>query len=188
MLAEAEDNLEALAEADPDPPGGLHDRAADNWRHLLAIADLAGGSWPEKARNVAVALSGDSEAEDSSVGVMLLTDLAALFDERNTVRLSSRDICDALADLEDRPWPEFSRGKPITPNQLSKLLKPFGVRPKTIRLETGTKKGYEVADFAKAFARYIPPSVAVTPSQPYINNDLRENPSVTGPLNVTGRK
>ena len=26
----AEDNLEALAEADPDPPGDLHDRAADN--------------------------------------------------------------------------------------------------------------------------------------------------------------
>ena len=154
----------------------------------MAIADLAGGSWPEKARNVAVVMSGDSEAEDSSVGVMLLTDLAALFDERNTVRLSSRDICDALADLEDRPWPEFSRGKPITPNQLSKLLKPFGVRPKTIRLETGTKKGYEVADFAKAFARYIPPSVAVTPSQVYENNDLQENPPVTQSPNVTGRK
>jgi hypothetical protein len=54
-----EGNFEALA-ADPDPdvPDELNDRAADNWRPLLAIADLAGGDWPHRAREAACVLSG----------------------------------------------------------------------------------------------------------------------------------
>jgi hypothetical protein len=42
------DNVARLRGADPPVPAELHDRAADNWRPLLAIADLAGGDWPEK--------------------------------------------------------------------------------------------------------------------------------------------
>jgi hypothetical protein len=34
-------------QADPDVPAGLHDRAADCRRPLLAIADAASGDWPE---------------------------------------------------------------------------------------------------------------------------------------------
>ena len=41
------DHAGELREADPAVPPELHDRAADNWRPLLAIADLAGGEWPE---------------------------------------------------------------------------------------------------------------------------------------------
>ena len=33
------DNLEALRRADPEVPQELHDRACDNWRPLIAIAD-----------------------------------------------------------------------------------------------------------------------------------------------------
>jgi len=151
----AEDNQESLAEADPETPNGLHDRGADNWRHLLAIADLAGGPWPEKARTVALALSGG--AEDGSLKAQLLRDVQQIFADRNTDRLKSKAICGALAELEDRPWPEYSRGAPITPTQLARLLKDFEIGPKTLRFEEETKKGYELADFAKTFARYIPP-------------------------------
>ena len=38
-----------LAEARPDIPGELGDRAADICEPLLAIADMAGGKWPEVA-------------------------------------------------------------------------------------------------------------------------------------------
>ena len=41
----AADHLDALSGADPDVPAELHDRAADNWRPLLAVADLASGGW-----------------------------------------------------------------------------------------------------------------------------------------------
>jgi hypothetical protein len=32
------------------PPPGLNNRAAANWKLLLAIAEFAGGPWPELAR------------------------------------------------------------------------------------------------------------------------------------------
>jgi len=55
-----EDNLKILTAADPAVPATLNDRAADNWRPLLAVADLAGGEWPKRARDAALVLSGDS--------------------------------------------------------------------------------------------------------------------------------
>src|SRR5262249_51436770 len=69
----AEDNFDQLVDADPQMPEALNDRAADNWRPLLAIADLAGGEWPQLARQAALTLSG--EAQDGAVGVELLKDI-----------------------------------------------------------------------------------------------------------------
>jgi hypothetical protein len=57
----AEYNLDRLAVARPRLPEELSDRQQDVWEPLLAIADLAGGSWPERARAAAVALSTGSE-------------------------------------------------------------------------------------------------------------------------------
>jgi putative DNA primase/helicase len=46
----AQDNLARLGECDPAMPDLLHDRAADNWRPLCAIAEVAGGDWPQRGR------------------------------------------------------------------------------------------------------------------------------------------
>ncbi|MDH3469386.1 MAG: DUF3631 domain-containing protein [Gammaproteobacteria bacterium] len=54
----ADDLAEHFEVAEPEIPIGLHDRAADNWEPLLAIADLAGGEWPVEARKAALALTG----------------------------------------------------------------------------------------------------------------------------------
>ena len=47
-----DDNHHALAGHDATA-GTLVNRSADNWRPLFAIADIAGGRWPEHARTVA---------------------------------------------------------------------------------------------------------------------------------------
>ena len=60
-------------------PTSLRGRAADNWRPLLAVADLAGGEWPAKARQAAAALETGDDAE--GLGILLLRDLRELFDE-----------------------------------------------------------------------------------------------------------
>ena len=39
------DHAAELAAADPAMPEGVVNRAADNWRPLLSVADLAGGAW-----------------------------------------------------------------------------------------------------------------------------------------------
>src|SRR5437588_712897 len=75
--------------------------------------------------------------------------------------------------MEERPWAEWRKGKPITPPQLASLLKPFGIEPRTIRFGEGGKssaKGYLREQFEDAFARYLPASSpAVTASQPPTN-------------------
>lgn len=76
--------------------------------------------------------------------------------------------------MEDRPWPEYRQGKPITAPRLARRLKPYGVTPKTIRIGENTAKGYKLEDLRDAFARYLPPDEAVTPSHTNGDNDFRD--------------
>ena len=154
----AQDNLDALHSADPSVPAQIFDRAADNWRPLLAIADRCGGEWPERARSTALILMGVTDAEDDGHGRLLLEDLRELFHEHHQDRLASKAIVEALGKRVDRPWPEWRQGKPLTEVQLARLLKPFEIKPRTIRLdEASTPKGYRLEDCEDAFARYLPP-------------------------------
>ena len=151
----AADQLDGLRDADPAVPEGVFNRAADNWRPLLAIADAAGGDWPERARNAAVALA--AEHSDESRRVQLLGDIADAFDAKKTDRLSSDELTAHLIGLEDRPWAEWSKGRPLSKNQLARLMKPFGVSPSTIRLDAGhTIKGYYLSACDDTLARYLP--------------------------------
>jgi putative DNA primase/helicase len=95
----ATDNFDRLVDPDPDVPDALNDRAADNWRLLLAIADLAGGEWPELAREAALPLSG--EAQDSAVGVELLKDIRLAFGDDEVIR--SADLVAKLTADPERP-------------------------------------------------------------------------------------
>ncbi len=156
------DHAVALGQAEPEVPGSLYNRARDNWRPLLAIADVAGGHWPETARLVAVELSGC--AEDPSIGVMLLADIRGVFEVKDVDRISSAALCTELGKMEDRPWCDYSDGYEIKARQLAKLLKPFGITPHSVRFGDRTPKGYTLADFDDAFARYLPPATA-TPQQ-----------------------
>jgi putative DNA primase/helicase len=150
----AGDHAEAIRAARPSMPEGLHDRAQDNWEPLLAIADLAGGPWPEQARAAALALScGDEKTR--GLGIELLGDIRGVFEKRSVDRLSSEDLVLALVGLEERPWVEY-RGKPVTMAKLARLLRPFGVVSGTIRLPDGTAKGYLLDQFTDPFARYLP--------------------------------
>lgn len=159
----ATDNLPELKTADPEIPEQLYNRAADNWRPLLAIADRAGGEWPERARQAAIALAAHSE--DDSVRVLLLADLRDLFITRKTDRLSSAEIVEALGDMDTRPWPEWKHGKKITTRQLASLLRPFNIIPGTIRTDTGTMKGYMLDSLKESFSRYLPDIPPNDPSQ-----------------------
>lgn len=158
----AQDSLDTLQEADPSIPDHMHDRAADCWRPLLAIADLAGGDWPKQAWAAAVTLSGDDGAAEDDVRVQILTDLRGIFG--SDAKASTVAILDKLNAMADRPWPEWNHGKRLTDRGLAKLLEPFGIKSKTVRLSaTETPKGYDRADFDDAFSRYIPPESATTP-------------------------
>ena len=161
------DNIHNLINADPEVPVVLHDRAADNWRPLLAIADAAGGEWPKLARNAAKALT-PTENDDDAAGVILLQDIKCIFEEENLDRIASVALVDRLVRMEDRPWPEWRQGKPITVRQVARLFRPFEIKPKNIKIQGKVPKGYRLDDFDDAFARYLADSSA-TPLPHYEN-------------------
>jgi hypothetical protein len=141
---------------DPDMPDGVFNRAADNWRPLLAIADAAGGERPGRARRAVQCFGAGASGDDQSVRVLLLSDIRSIFVERKVDKLSSADLTLALNAIEGRPWAEWHRGKGLAPNGLARQLAHFGIAPSTIRTSTGTPKGYQLAQFDDAFARYLP--------------------------------
>ncbi|MBZ0252714.1 MAG: DUF3631 domain-containing protein, partial [Candidatus Methylomirabilis sp.] len=159
-------------------PPGLHDRAADNWRPLLAVADLAGDAWPERARRAARLLSGEGATEDDSARVTLLADLRALFEEFGE-KVRSATLLERLGAMEERPWGEWKGGKPMTAPQLARLLKPYEIRPRTLSLGEERPKGYHRADFEDAFRRYLP-ARAATPQPAKDSEDLSSDDAATG--------
>jgi Protein of unknown function (DUF3631) len=173
LIRWALDNEKALRSADPVMPDSLRGRAADNWRPLIAIADAAGGEWPERARKVAELFSVKSA---EIYGIMVLQDIAAAFAEKNVDRFPSLELTAILNEREDRPWPEYRDGKKLTQRQLAKLLEPFDIAPGTIRTASQkTPKGYYLAAFEDAFKRYLPldtPFSSATTPQPAENKDL----------------
>ena len=152
----AADVADCIRETDPDVPAGVFNRAADNWRPLLAIADAAGGEWPGRARRAVQYIGAAAAGDEQSVRVTLLSDIRATFRERRQDRLSSAELVEALVAIEGRQWAEWKAGKPITANGLARVLAPFGIKPGTIRTSVGTPKGYQLAQFEDAFVRYLP--------------------------------
>ena len=148
----AADNFDKLADPDPNMPD-LNDRAADNWRLLLAIADLAGGTWPEEARRAACLLSG--EEQDGDIGVELLRDIRSAFGDGDVIR--SSDLVAKLTADPERPWAEWKHGRPLTQKQLAGLLAPFHIISLTVhRPGQPDGKGYRRIDFEEAWAAYCP--------------------------------
>ncbi len=150
------DHRAQIAEARPEIPESLNDRAADIWEPLLALADLAGGSWPELARQAAVSLTATTQ-ENNPIGSLLL-DIFISFCAAKSDRLFTRDLLNRLNSSMGRPWAEMHRGKQITDLWLAKQLRPYGVRTRTVWLGETHAKGYLQKDFMDVFQRYIPKS------------------------------
>jgi Protein of unknown function (DUF3631) len=160
----AADHLVELRAADPEVPAEIGDRAADNWRPLLAIADLAAGGWGERARQAALGLSGANAEAPDSLSTQLLADIREAFGERQV--LFTQELLQDLCSREERPWGEWGRARGhMTPRQLSARLKPFGVQPTTLRDGARVAKGYTWEQFADPFGRYLPPAEPLHPLQ-----------------------
>jgi hypothetical protein len=157
----ARQHLHELQHAQPVMP--LEDRAADTWEPLIAIADLAGGDWPARARDAAqlMTVAEAQQEEDTAAGVRLLGDLREVFGNEDV--LYTTTILDRLHTLEDAPWADWY-GRPLSTRDLAKLLRPYQVRSKSVRAHgTGASlKGYARADLHDAWQRYVAPTPQAT--------------------------
>lgn len=165
----AQDTAPQLRAVEPELPAGLHDRAADNWRPLVAIADLVGGDWPALARQAAAELSGVEDDGDMPIGVLLLMDLKECW-PTGRAWCGSAQILDALHAIDDRPWKSFGRTeKPITGAKLARLLRPFGIAIDKFRDGPKTVNGYhwtQVSDAVERYTHVAPPLEAEQQNSP----------------------
>ena len=135
-------------------------RAADNWEPLLAIAEACGCG--TEAREAALELSGVDD-DETQPSCRLPTSRRYSSEQKagdaTIVTMSSAVIAADLASMEDKRWPEFKGGKPITPAQIAALLKPFNIAPRKVQSEGGGGKrqvqGYRFEQFEWTFKRYL---------------------------------
>ena len=137
----------------PVMPEGIQDRDADVWEPLLAVADLIGGAWPQRAVEAAKALVAASKETEPSLGIRLLADIKQVFDADT---LPSKTLLEKLRDLEESPWHDL-KGKPLDERGLAHRLRQYGIKSKNIRTDDSVSKGYAKGDFQDVWDRYLPP-------------------------------
>ena len=144
-------HLDQLRDAEPDMP--VEDRAADTWEPLIAVADLAGGDWPGRARQAAAALTAEDDT-DTSLGARLLADLKDVFGGED--KLHSETILTELRKIDEAPWSDYF-GHPLNARDLARLLKPYRVSAADVKIGGANKRGYRRADLHEPWTRYLPP-------------------------------
>jgi Protein of unknown function (DUF3631) len=141
-------------------PDGIQDRTADVWEPLLAVADAAGGDWPNLARVAAVTLVTLQRETPPTLGVRLLADLRQVFGEAEA--RSTKYLLEALHKLPESPWAEI-KGKPLDDRGLAVRLRPYEVKPKPVRIGDITLRGYARADLLEPWKRYLPATAGEQP-------------------------
>jgi hypothetical protein len=144
-------HLDELRDAEPDMP--VEDRAADTWEPLIAIADLAGGDWPARARKAATALTAEDDT-DTSLGARLLADLRDVFGGAD--KMHGDTILTALCKISEAPWADYY-GHELNARDLARLLKPYGVSAADVKIDGLNKRGYRRDDLHDPWSRYLPP-------------------------------
>lgn len=162
----ASEHEEGLADARPNMPDGVTDRSAEIWEPLLAIADLAGGQWPAKARAACrfFVISSASDDEKLSLGQRLLRDIKSLIDAEETNAMWSADIISKLISDPESEWRDLW-GKTLDQRRLAKELGKYGVKSKDIRIGIAKNKGYSVdgpTGLGQAWQHWLSPSVSAT--------------------------
>lgn len=145
-------HLAELRDAEPDMP--VEDRAADTWEPLIAVADLADGDWPARARKAAIALT-DEDGTDTTLGARLLADLHDVFGTADAMHGDT--ILSALHKIDEAPWGDYY-GKPLNARDMAKLLKPYEVRSVDVKIDGVNRKGYRREHLHDSWRRYLPPA------------------------------
>ncbi len=145
----------------PELPEQVTDRDADVWEALIAVADLAGGDWPERARGAAVALVAASKGRAPSLGVLLLRDIRTVFGHDAAHELTTEQLLAGLNRMEEAPWSTIRRGESLDGRGLSQRLGKYGIGSKLHAGERGLR-GYTRAQFVDAWSRYLPDAPATS--------------------------
>jgi len=147
---------EVLSIEVPDIPEELDDRQQDVWEPLLAIADAAGGDWPQLARKAAIVINANRELT-ISYAETLLRDIRVVFMTKTQEKaMFTVTLLSHLNSIEGSPWGSIMWGNSMNATSLAKRLRDFNIHPKDVRIGEANFKGYQYEDFREVFERNLP--------------------------------
>jgi hypothetical protein len=163
----AEDHRAEVKECKPDTPT-LSNRARDNWRPLLKIAQIVGGKWTSMLMEAA----GVPAPRNKKTGQeKLLRDLRNIFYKRGVDRIPSTILLADLLRQTESGWYRYRNNRdPLDVGNLADLMNDFNIGPKPIHLgkeiqgklfdkvknEEGVKsKGYTTDQLNPLFDKYL---------------------------------
>lgn len=116
----------------------------------------------------------EDKVADESFGMELLRNVRELFEEYAVTEMHTQEVLSGLIDVHPEwPWATYHGGRELTMHDLAKLLKPFGMESRDIKIKGVNRKGYAAAGkvevptgapiggLAEAWERYLPPVVAL---------------------------
>jgi hypothetical protein len=158
LLRFAADNGDAIGRTKPALPQGMNDRAEDNWIPLLAIAEAAGGDWPNLAAKAALELSKGAEDQESIVTQLLMA-ISKIYQDAGMTGpsdfLSSSFIVTELNKDQEAPWRDFRKGMGISITKVASILRPFGLKSEQRQINNVRACGYPFGKLKPIFDRYI---------------------------------
>jgi hypothetical protein len=158
----AETVFGAAETAEPVMPQGIADRNADVWSPLLTVGELAGGRWPNLARDAAIAFVQSAKADGKpSIGVQLLADIRRCIGGEDQV--PTQDLLERLLADDEAPWGDL-RGRRLDARKLAGMLSQYGIKSTGLRVGNSTPKGYKRDAFYDAWARYLSVSAGTATS------------------------
>ena len=126
-----------------DPTEKLEDRQVDILTPLYAIAQLAGGPWPERFDEIVdVLMLGGVSTDAVSPATELMDAIAAVW-PADTERLATHELAALLTDPESGKfdWPASERT-----TELNARMRDLGIPPVPMRIRGTVMRGYERAD------------------------------------------
>jgi Protein of unknown function (DUF3631)/Domain of unknown function (DUF3854) len=172
---------EELADYRCETIAAISERLEEAWEPLLGIAALAGGAWPQRARQAVQALAAGAEDPGEDHGPLLLAALKDIFAKHGQECdvMFTEDICAKLNEDDELPFGGYRKDQGINGRGLSAKLKPYGIKPKNVRIVGDQSKGYRREWFLELWERYVcAEEAAEVPSQASHRPTTPANPVV----------
>lgn len=165
-----EKNKEKVEEIykDLDPLPIENDRFAELLLPLQTVLEVVGDEDLKTILSQYAVEIDKADAESESIGIQLLIACRDIFKEKDNPKfIGTEKLISALVDRVEEPWATFSkRGEKISPRDLARHLKPYGIEPTKAKIKKAERdkkpqkevRGYFQRRFEEAWERYLPHS------------------------------
>ena len=136
----------------------LTDREEELWQPLFAVGSLVCPDRLVELERAARRLSQGKAADDTddSPALRLLADIRTLWPTQQAA-IFTHELLAKLRKLETSPW---NSELELSDRKLARMLRPFQISPRTVRIGQETAKGYVREELEAAWNRYVPASTA----------------------------